>query len=147
MIKLRKTRSSELEIFHQMEQQPHVGDFLDPHSVELHHSRFSDPETVYLSVEADNEALAGYILLVKHSASSSLEFARILIDQNYKGIGQQVMKLMEEYGVGELGVNRIWLDVYENNARGMHVYEKLGYRRFNQKSIDGRLLYFYEKSF
>jgi RimJ/RimL family protein N-acetyltransferase len=130
-----------------MEQQPHVGDFLDPYSVELHHSRFSDPETVYLSVEADNEALAGYILLVKHSASSSLEFARILIDQNYKGIGQQVMKLMEEYGVGELGVKRIWLDVYENNARGMHVYEKLGYRRFNQKSIDGRLLYFYEKSF
>ena len=57
------------------------------------------------------------------------------------------MKLMEEYGVREFGVNRIWLDVYENNARGMHVYEKMGYRRFNQKKTGERILYFYEKIF
>jgi RimJ/RimL family protein N-acetyltransferase len=147
MIKLRKARQPELEIFHQMEQQSHVGNFLDPHSVELHHSRFADPDTTYLSIESENGALAGYIVLVEHPASNSLEFARILIDQSFKGIGQQAMQLMEEYGVREFAVNRIWLDVYEDNTRGMHVYEKLGYQRFNQKTIDGRILYFYEKNF
>jgi len=130
-----------------MEQQSHVGDFLDPHSVELHQSRFADSKTVYLSIETEKKVLAGYIVLVEHSASNSLEFARVLIDQSYRGIGQQAMKLMEEYGVREFGVNRIWLDVYENNARGMHVYEKMGYRRFNQKKTGERILYFYEKIF
>ena len=147
MIKLRQARRPELEIFHQMEQQPHVGNFLDPHSVERHHSRFANSETVYLSIEAENKTLVGYIVLVEHSASNSLEFARILIDQSYQGIGQQAMMLMEDYGLREFGVNRIWLDVYEDNARAMHVYEKLGYQRFNQKFIDERILYFYEKIF
>ena len=147
MITLRKARQPELELFHKMEQQSHVGGFLDPHSIELHLSRFFDEDTTYLSIETVDEVLAGYIVLVEHSASNSLEFARILIDQNFKGIGQEAMKLMEEYGIREYGVNRIWLDVYEDNSRGMHVYEKLGYKRFDQESIDGRMLYFYEKAF
>jgi RimJ/RimL family protein N-acetyltransferase len=30
-------------------------------------------------------------------------------------------------GFGELRLERIWLDVYDDNARGRHVYERLGF--------------------
>jgi RimJ/RimL family protein N-acetyltransferase len=44
-----------------------------------------------------------------------------------------------------MGRRRIWLDVFEHNARGRHVYEKLGYRRFDSGELDGKPLLLYEK--
>ena len=53
---------------------------------------------------------------------------------------------MESYCKTEFNVKRIWLDVYEDNEIGMHIYEKMGYERFKEKLVEGRKLYFYEKA-
>lgn len=39
------------------------------------------------------------------------------------------MKLMLDYGFGVLNLHRIELNVFDYNARAMHVYEKLGFKR------------------
>ena len=52
---------------------------------------------------------------------------------------------MEEYCRERLGRSRIWLDVFEFNQRGQHIYQKLGYRRFDQGEVEGKVLFFYDK--
>ena len=53
---------------------------------------------------------------------------------------------MEKFCTEELNAKRIWLDVFEHNKRGLHVYQKLGYSKFKEKQYEGKNLLFYEKS-
>jgi diamine N-acetyltransferase len=50
-----------------------------------------------------------------------------------QGYGEEVMRLMLNYGFKELNLNRIYLRVYETNLRGIHSYEKAGFK------LEGRL--------
>ena len=52
---------------------------------------------------------------------------------------------MERYCKTVLGVDRIWLDVFEDNEIGIYIYEKLGYKRLKEETVTGRRLFFYEK--
>jgi RimJ/RimL family protein N-acetyltransferase len=46
-----------------------------------------------------------------------------------KGYGAEAMRLLLAYGFDTLGLHRIGLFVYANNARGIRCYEKCGFRR------------------
>lgn len=46
-----------------------------------------------------------------------------------KGYGSEALGLLLAYGFETLGLHRITLSVYENNARGIRCYEKCGFRR------------------
>ena len=60
--------------------------------------------------------------------------------------GPAAIVAMEAYCRDQLSVSRIWLDVFEDNPRAIHVYEKLGYKRFKSELFEGRTLHFYEKN-
>jgi RimJ/RimL family protein N-acetyltransferase len=44
-----------------------------------------------------------------------------------QGYGSDAIRALLGFGFGELRLERIWLDVYDDNARARHVYEKLGF--------------------
>jgi RimJ/RimL family protein N-acetyltransferase len=44
-----------------------------------------------------------------------------------QGYGSDAIRALVEFGFGELRLERVWLDVYEDNARGRHVYERIGF--------------------
>jgi diamine N-acetyltransferase len=44
-----------------------------------------------------------------------------------QGYGSDAIRALLDFGFGELRLERIWLDVYEDNARGRHVYERIGF--------------------
>ncbi len=46
-----------------------------------------------------------------------------------KGYGTEATALVVQHAFGELHLNRVQLQVYEYNLRGMRVYEKVGFRR------------------
>lgn len=50
-----------------------------------------------------------------------------------QGYGSEVMHLLLRHGFETLNLNRISLDVYENNPRAIHVYEKLGFVQEGRK--------------
>ena len=50
-----------------------------------------------------------------------------------KGHGTEATGLVMRYAFQTLNLNRLWLHVYEYNARAIRVYEKLGFR------VEGRL--------
>ena len=43
------------------------------------------------------------------------------------GYGSDALRLLLDFGFGELRLERIWLDVFEFNERARHVYERLGF--------------------
>jgi RimJ/RimL family protein N-acetyltransferase len=46
-----------------------------------------------------------------------------------RGYGSEAARLLLGYGFRELGLHRVELEVFAFNARAIHVYEKLGFRR------------------
>lgn len=146
MISLRPSKREELEIFDEMERQDHAHNFVIQTGLETHQKNFSDSKITYLSIENGNGEFCGYFILVLEADAGSVEFRRILIDQQKRGIGQAAITEMENYCRNKFNVRRIWLDVFEDNEIGMHIYEKLGYAWFKEESVEGRKLYFYEKA-
>ena len=146
MISLRLSTKEELEIFDEMDRQSHAINFVTQTGIKAHQKYYDEPNITYLSIENSGGELSGYFVLVAEPDTASVEFRRILIDQNKRGVGQTAILEMENYCRRELGVKRIWLDVYEDNAIGRHVYEKLGYQQFREELEAGRKLLFYEKA-
>ena len=53
-----------------------------------------------------------------------------------KGYGTEALKRSVEYGFNELGLNRIYLGVYINNPRAIHVYENCGFKEYERDDVD-----------
>jgi RimJ/RimL family protein N-acetyltransferase len=49
-----------------------------------------------------------------------------------RGIGTAVTRMMVAHAFETLNLNRVWLHVYEYNPRGVHVYQKVGFRTEGQ---------------
>ena len=146
MISLRLSKQEELPGFDEMDRQTHASKFVIQTGIETHREHFSDPGISYLSIFDGGGEVCGYFILVLEADNESVEFRRILIDRQKRGIGQAAINEMESYCKANFKAKRIWLDVYEDNEIGIHVYEKLGYERFGEERVDGRKLYLYEKT-
>jgi RimJ/RimL family protein N-acetyltransferase len=44
-----------------------------------------------------------------------------------RGIGTEVTRLMTGWAFDHVNLNRVWLEVYDDNLRAVRVYEKVGY--------------------
>lgn len=147
MISLRRATRDELLHFDAMDRQTHAVRFVTQCGIEMHRQYFDNPDITYLSIDNGDGECLGYFVLVLEADRENLEFRRILIDRNCRGAGQTAILAMEAFCQREFDIKRIWLDVYDDNAIGIHIYEKLGYRRFRSAPDAGRKLHFYEKFF
>ncbi len=145
MIRLRKSTFDELSLFIEMAARPHAKNFILQTDLEGHQKNFKEDRFHYLTIETEKNEVAGYFILRVDHTKQEVEFGRICIHQDYVGIGQQSIGLMEKYCREELNCKRIWLDVFEDNSRGIHIYEKLGYKKFKEEELKGRQLLFYRK--
>ena len=53
-----------------------------------------------------------------------------------KGYGTEAIPAMVRYGMETLGLRRIFLKVYPDNVRAIHVYEKCGFREYDRTADD-----------
>ena len=53
-----------------------------------------------------------------------------------KGYGKEALLRSTEYGFGELGLDRIYLTVFADNPRAVHVYEACGYKEYDRNDVD-----------
>ncbi|MGI9874457.1 GNAT family N-acetyltransferase [Vibrio chagasii] len=143
VLELRKSVLSEASAFVEMECSSDTKGFVIPYSVEKHVSLIESNEVVYLSLYDENE-LSGFIILSQES-QDTVEFRRIVVASKGKGLGQLAIKEMEQYCAEHLNCSKVWLDVFESNSRGIHIYQKLGYTQFKEALYEGRSLLFMEK--
>ena len=146
MIRVRKSELSELNAFYEMEKQSHAKEFINASTLEQHQKGFADTNLVYLSIENHKHELVGYFILKISPKTKIVEFRRIIIDQEQQGIGQEAIGKMEIYCRERLNCKKIWLDVYQDNSKGIYIYQKLGYKKFKEAIYNNKTLYFFDKT-
>ena len=78
--------------------------------------------------ERRTEEIIGYILLSGLSSEDqSIEFRRIALRRNGLGYGQEALALILKLCFEHYGCHRLWLDVFEDNQRALHLYRKVGF--------------------
>ena len=60
--------------------------------------------------------------------SCAIELKRIVVATPERGLGRSILKELMRIAFRELGAHRLFLDVYEDNARARHLYESLGFQ-------------------
>ena len=131
-------------MFAQLEQAPDTKQFVLPYS-EIEHARnILNSSFVYLRI-LDAGELVGFFILVLDSEPNSVEFRRAVVSDKGKGVGQSAITATEQFCRTQLQRTRVWLDVFEYNNRGRHIYEKLGYERYGESDHEGRRLLLYQK--
>ncbi|KZN67452.1 GNAT family N-acetyltransferase [Pseudoalteromonas luteoviolacea] len=144
MIELLQSHPQEVDAFVVMEQESSTLAHIIPYTKEAHLEAMSHEHIIYLSVYAEQK-LAGFMILAIDQ-KNSVEFRRIVIANKGAGVGQKVIALMETYCIENLKRTHVWLDVFEKNTRGIHIYTKLGYSQFDEAMHAGSKLILMEKS-
>ncbi len=131
-----------------MEQQNDTARFIIPYPFAKHQSEMAKENITYLSIydvnSNEQKTLAGFIILALDNLPN-IELRRIVIAHKGNGLGQLAMLACEAYCKATFDCPRIWLDVFEDNLRGQHIYNKLGYRVFKQDVYQTKKLLFLEK--
>ena len=86
--------------------------------------------------KTDDDHLVGTCQLHSINLVHRMAELQIRIGENseqQKGFGTDAVKLLLQFGFKELGLNRIYLHVFQDNKRAVNVYEKAGMK------IEGKL--------
>lgn len=136
---------AELDIVCELELDADTVPYILPTPRARHEANMARDDMIYLSIYREAR-FAGYFILVLEADGESVEFRRIVIAEKGAGTGREAIARMEAYCRDRLGRRRIWLDVFDFNDRGMHLYPKLGYRYTGDQDLDGKRLLFFEKN-
>jgi diamine N-acetyltransferase len=102
-----------------------------------HERQMNDPDCQYWMVE-HQDSPAGYVILRGiQSVDRSVELKRIVISEPGQGLGRVVLRAIMSKVFDQLVAHRLWLDVFEHNARARHVYRSVG---FVEEGVDGSLV-------
>lgn len=143
-MEIRTSFENELELFQSFEKEKDTKDYIIPYTLEKHIEEFNKPNIVYKTI-LNKDKIIGFIILNLEEDKKSVEFRRIVINEKGKGFGMIAIKYLDYIVKEEYLMNRIWLDVFANNKRGIHIYEKCGYKYFNSIKHQGKELKIYEK--
>lgn len=144
MIELQEITIDDLKLFSNWEKLDGIKEFICSYSLERHQKEFEKEEVIYLKIIFNTNPV-GFVLLKIEDDNQSVEFRRIVLIERGKEIGQLVLNDVESYCLNKIKRKRIWLDVFEINKKGIHIYEKHGYQRIKEINIEGKQAYVYEK--
>jgi RimJ/RimL family protein N-acetyltransferase len=128
-IDLRNTLPAEVDLIHSMESQPENSRFVMAYSPERHMQVIESSDEEHLTVcdKATGEIMGYVILAGLSNPHLSLELRRIVVQSKGRGIGRQAVQLIKQYCFEQLRFHRLWLDVYADNDRAIHLYRSEGF--------------------
>ena len=101
--------------------------FVGGDSGDTHQRQMSDSDCGYWIVDHGGSC-AGYVILRGlASPNHNLELKRIVIAEPCQGLGRSVLCAVIDKAFQEFAAHRLWLDVFDDNARARHLYRSLGF--------------------
>jgi RimJ/RimL family protein N-acetyltransferase len=76
--------------------------------------------------------LVGTCQLFADGAEAELRIRIGTASARGRGLGTEAVRLLTARGFAELGLRRIWLQVFAANAQAIRAYEKAGFRQFGR---------------
>ena len=82
---------------------------------------------ICVSQAESGELQAFAILRGLAESSRAIELKRIAVATLGQGLGRKILQELMRTTFEEFGAHRMWLDVFDDNARARHLYESLGF--------------------
>ena len=130
-IGLRPATIDEVDYIYELEARPENSHFVMAYSKERHTQIIvnADEELLIIVDKATDKPMGFVILAGLTNPNLSMEFRRLVISDKGKGLGRQALHLIIQYCFKMLKFHRLWLDVYEDNERGIHLYQSVGFKK------------------
>lgn len=112
-----------------LEQTPFARQFVGQWSEDRHAAALNSGDARYYISETESGEIQAYSILRGLSEDSrAIELKRIVVAVPERGLGRRILRELQRIAFHELGAHRLFLDVFEDNARARHLYESLGFR-------------------
>lgn len=118
----------------------YLGDRRTPYTreeeLEFVRGKIDERAVIFSMIERESGAFIGNIEFMDvKDACAELGIAITAKMQN-RHYGSEAIARMLQYGFGKLNLERVFLKVFPQNTRAIHVYEKCGFRRYNETDTD-----------
>lgn len=111
-----------------LESGPIARQFVGQWSEERHRATLTGGDARYY-VSEDAGGIEAYVILRGlREDSRSIELKRIVVGVPERGLGRRILTEIIRIAFRELQAHRLFLDVFDDNARARHLYETLGFR-------------------
>ncbi|MGA7107042.1 MAG: GNAT family protein, partial [Terracidiphilus sp.] len=111
-----------------LERTPVAQSFVGQWTEERHRATLSGSDARYFVADSSAGDLEAYIILRGLSENSgALELKRIVVAAPGRGLGRKILANLLQLAFEDLHAHRLFLDVFEDNARARHLYESLGF--------------------
>lgn len=125
---LRPAVAADIPWIASLERHPEARSFVGQWSEERHLQTLSSGDARYFVSGPESGAMQAFAILRGiEEASRSIELKRLVVATTGRGLGRQILKELMRIIFEEFQAHRMYLDVYEDNARARHVYESLGF--------------------
>lgn len=125
---LRPAVDSDIPHIASLERGPVASAFAGQWSEERHRATLHGGDARYLVVDQPGGGLAAFAILRGLAETSrAIELKRIVVAVPEKGLGRRILTELIRMAFEELGAHRLFLDVFEDNARARHLYESVGF--------------------
>ena len=126
---LRLAIPADLPAIVNLERAPFALEFVGQWSEERHRATLESSDARYYVSESDGGEVQAYAILRGfQETSGAIELKRIVVAVPERGLGRRIMTELLRIVFQELGAHRLYLDVFDHNARARHVYESLGFQ-------------------
>ena len=110
--------------------------FTKEEELEWVRGKLSENAPVYSMIEKETGDYIGNIEFMDvHDGVGELGIS-IACGKQDRGFGSEAIPVFVEYGMNKLGLTRIFLKAYPDNARAIHVYEKCGFKEYDRTDED-----------
>ena len=111
-----------------LERTPGARQFVGQWTEERHRATFAGADARYFVTASGPDELQAYVILRGLSEESgAIELKRIVVANPERGLGRRILAEVIRTAFEEFHTHRLFLDVYEDNARARHLYESLGF--------------------
>lgn len=126
---LRLATPADIPVILTIERAPFAREFVGQWSAERHLATLTGGDARYYVNETEWGELQAYAILRGiNEDSRAIELKRIVVSTPERGLGRSMLKELIRIAFRELGAHRLFLDVFEDNARARHIYESLGFQ-------------------
>jgi RimJ/RimL family protein N-acetyltransferase len=125
---LRLATTADIPAILALEGTPIARQFVGQWSEQRHHATLTGGDARYYVHEQARNIDAYVILRGLGEDSHSIELKRVVVASPGNGDGRRILTEIIRIAFRELGAHRLFLDVFEDNARARHLYESLGFK-------------------
>ncbi|MDD2357038.1 MAG: UDP-4-amino-4,6-dideoxy-N-acetyl-beta-L-altrosamine N-acetyltransferase [Thiovulaceae bacterium] len=89
----------------------------------------------YFLVQQNDEDIG--VIDLTNITSDDLEIG-LYANPSQRGVGNILMRVIIDYSFGKLHVKKIFAEVFSENSKASHLYQKHGFSQVNKKNMNGK---------